>query len=80
MKTNIQCPLEHFQILSLKFSSYLTKACCQSLLLVKELLYTGHLFVNRTGKTVTTLVNFLMKTSAQCPLENFRMLWLEIHI
>ena len=24
-------------------------------------------------------MNFLIETNAQCPLENFRMLWLEIH-
>ena len=36
MKTNAQCPLEHFRMLWLKFYSYLTKAWCQSLLLVKE--------------------------------------------
>ena len=28
---------------------------------------------------MTTSVNFLTETNTQCPLENFRMLWLEIH-
>ena len=31
------------------------------------------------GNIVTTRVNFLIKTNAQCLVENFRMFWLKIH-
>ena len=78
MKTNAQCPLENFRMLWLKSYSYLTKAWCQSLLLVKEIFLHWWPVCQKMGNIMTTWMNFLMKTNAQCPLENFRMLWLKI--
>ena len=72
-------PSGNVRMLWLKFYSYLTKAWRQSLTLVKEVFYTGHLFVSKMGNIVTTWVNFLMKTNALWPLENFRMLSLKFY-
>ena len=79
MKTNAQCPLENFRMLWLEIHSYLKKLHTLAFFWCNSYFYTGHLLVRKTGNIVTTWVNFLIETNTQCPLENFRMLWLEIH-
>ena len=81
MKTNAQCLLENFRILWLKINSYLTKALSFSLLLMQQLFLYWSPVHQENGKYSGHLSEFTFENKcSECPLENFRMLWLEIHL
>ena len=79
MKTNAQCPLENFRMLWLEIHSYLTKASYFSLLLMQQLFLYWSPVGQKNGKYSDHLSELPYKTNTQCPLEDFRMLWLEIY-
>ena len=81
MKTNAQCLLENFRILWLKIHSYLTKALSFSLLLMQQLFLYWSPVHQRNGKYSGHLSEFTFENKCyECPLENFRTLWLEIYL
>ena len=81
MKTNSQCLLEHFRILWLKIHSYFTKALSFGLLLMQQLFLYWSPVHQKNGKYSGHLSEFTFENKcSECPLENFRMLWLEIHL
>ena len=81
MKTNAQCLLENFRILWLKIHSYLTKAISYSLLLMQQLFLYWSPVHQRNGKYSGQLSEFTFENKcSECPLENFRTLWLAIHL
>ena len=72
-------PPGNFRMLWLDIHSYLTKASCFSLLLMQQLFLYSSPVGQKNGKILTIRVNFLMKTNAQCPLENFQILSLKFY-
>ena len=81
IKRNAQCPLENFEMLSLEIHSYLTKALSFSLLLMQQLFLYWSPVHQKNGKYSGHLSEFTFENKcSECPLENFRMLWLEIHL
>ena len=81
MKTNARCLVENFRILWSKIHSYLTKALSFSLLLMQQLFLYWSPVHQRNGKYSDQLSEFTFENKcSECPLENFRTLWLAIHL
>ena len=79
MKRNAQCPLENFRMLRLEIYSYLTKASSFSLLLMQQLFLYWSPVGQENGKYSDHLSEFPYENKCSVPLENFRMLCLEIY-
>ena len=77
MKTNVQCPLENFQILSLKLYSYLTKAWCQRLPFGESAIFTLVSYLSINWKYSDHLSQLSYEKNIQCRLENFQILSLK---
>ena len=66
-------------MLWLEIHSYFTKASCFSLLLMQQLFLYWSPVSQKNGKYSDHLSELPYESKCTVPLENFRMLWLEIH-